>query len=99
MYGIFGKFQARPGERDTLIDLLLTAADELRTLDGCYHYVISRDLADPNGVWVNEVWRSQDDHQASLALETVQALIATARPLIAGMGERFEVEPVGGKGL
>ena len=99
MYGLFGKFQAQDGQRDALIAHLLTAADELRALEGCYLYVVNRDPADPNGIWVNEVWRSRDDHQASLDHPAIQALIAAARPLIAGMGERFEVEPVGGKGL
>ena len=53
---------------------------------------------DPDGIWVTEVWRTQADHQGSLALPATQALIAVARPLIAGMSGRVEFEPVRGQG-
>ncbi|MCB0228760.1 MAG: antibiotic biosynthesis monooxygenase, partial [Anaerolineae bacterium] len=33
------------------------------------------------------------------SLPSVQAAIARGRPLIAGFGERFETEPLGGHGL
>lgn len=99
MYGLFGKIKANPGQRDKLIDLLLKAADALREFDACYLYVVSSAPDDPDGVWVHEVWRSQADHQVSLSLETTKAAIASGRPLIAEMSMRFEVTPIGGKGL
>ncbi|MEZ4669945.1 MAG: putative quinol monooxygenase [Anaerolineae bacterium] len=99
MYGLFGKFTAQPGKRDALAAILLEAANGLRALDGCYLYVINTDPADPDALWVNEVWRSQADHQASLSLEATQTLIANGRPLIASMSDRHEVTPLGGKGL
>ncbi|MDZ4763439.1 MAG: putative quinol monooxygenase [Chloroflexota bacterium] len=98
MYGLFGKMLAQPGQRDALIGHLLHAATLLREVDGCYLYVISSALDDPNGIWVNEVWRSQADHQASLTHDAIKSLITVARPLIAGFAERFEVTPLGGKG-
>lgn len=99
MYGLFGKMTAQPGQRDALIAVLLKAAQALGELDGCYLYVVNSDPADPEAVWVNEVWRSQADHQASLSSEAVQELIRVGRPLIAGMSDRHEVTPLGGKGL
>ncbi|MFO7960426.1 MAG: hypothetical protein R6U94_05730 [Nitriliruptoraceae bacterium] len=54
---------------------------------------------DPDAVWVDEFWDSADAHQASLELDAVQALITQARPIIASMGERIELQPTGGKGL
>jgi quinol monooxygenase YgiN len=99
MYGLFGKMRALPEQRDTLIGHLLHAANLLRDLEGCYLYVINSDPNDPDGIWVNEVWRSQEDHQASLTHDAVKSLIAVARPLIADMPQRFEVTPLGGKGL
>lgn len=99
MYGLFGKFTAQPGKRDELATILLEAANGLRALEGCYLYVVNTDPADPDALWVNEVWRSQADHQASLSLEVTQTLIAAARPMIAGMSDRHEVTPLGGKGL
>lgn len=99
MYGLFGKITAQPGQRDTLLGYLLNAANSMRELDGCYLYVVSSAPDDPDGIWVYEVWKSQTDHQASLALDATQALIAKARPLIAGMSNRVEHTPMGGKGL
>lgn len=99
MYGLFGKMKAHPGQRDALIEHLLHAADLLHDLEGCYHYVIGSDPHDADGIWISEVWRSQDDHQASLTHDAVRQLIAVARPLIADMPQRFEYTPRGGKGL
>jgi quinol monooxygenase YgiN len=99
MFGLYGKIKTHPGQRDQLIDFLLKAAETLGDLEGCYIYIINRDPGDPDAIWVTEVWRSQADHQASLTDERVKAIIAAARPLIAGMSDRVELTPVGGKGL
>lgn len=96
MYGLIGKMRAQPGQRDALIALLMegTAA-----MPGCLSYVIAKDTSDPDALWITEAWDKQASHQASLALPAVQAAIAKGRPLIAGFGEHFETEPVGGQGL
>ena len=95
MYGLIGKMRAQPGQRDALIAILLegTAA-----MPGCLGYVIAKDKTDADALWITETWDSQASHKASLALPSVQAAIARGRPLIAGFGERFETEPVGGHG-
>ena len=98
-YGLCGKMVAVPGRGDELARHLLDAASALGGVAGCHLYVVSRDPGDPDAVWVVEVWESAEAHRASLELEAVQQLIARARPVIAGMGERIELEPVGGKGL
>ena len=54
---------------------------------------------EPDDIWVTEVWRSEADHDASLSMEGVPALIAKARPLIAGGTEAVRTIPLGGKGL
>jgi quinol monooxygenase YgiN len=97
MYGLFGKMIAQPGKRDELLEHLLGAGGA--DMEGNYLYVVNTDPNDADAIWVYEAWRSAEDHQASLQHEAVIALIAAARPLIAGFGERFEVTPVGGKGL
>lgn len=65
----------------------------------CQLYVVSRDVDDSDAVWVFELWDDADAHRASLQLEAVQQLIARARPVIAAMGDRFKMQPVGGKGV
>ena len=96
MYGLMEKFIAADGRRDELIGAML---DSIGDMPGCLSYVIARDPQDANGVWITEVWDSRESHEASLQLPQVRATIARARPLIAGFGERFETEPVGGVGL
>ena len=96
MYGIIGKMIAHDDKRDELVAILL---DGTRDMPGCLSYVVSKDLTDENGLWITEVWESQESHQASLSLESVQQAIARGKPLIAGFGERFETSPVGGHGL
>jgi quinol monooxygenase YgiN len=99
MYGLHGNMRAQPGQRDALVGHLLRAAELLRDFETCYLYIIGTDASDADGIWVTEIWASEMDHRASLTHQSVQALIAAARPLIAEMPVRIETMPVGGKGL
>lgn len=96
MYGLIGKFIAKPGQRDALISILL---ESTAAMPGCRSYIVAADPADPNGVWITEVWDSEADHQASLDLPQVKDAIARAMPLIEGFGEHIVTAPVGGVGL
>lgn len=96
MYGLIGKMNCTPGQRDTLIAILL---EGVSGMPGCLSYVVAKDPSDADSIWITEAWENQDMHKASLNLPSVQAAIAKAKPIIAGFGERFETEPVGGHGL
>jgi quinol monooxygenase YgiN len=96
MYGLIGKMMAVPGQREALIAILL---EGVAGMSGCLSYVVARDPADDDALWVTEVWESQESHRASLALPSVQAAIARGRPLIASFGDSVVTEPVGGHGL
>lgn len=96
MYGLIGKMSAIPGQRDALAKILV---EGVSGMPGCLSYVVARDPVDPDALWVTEVWDSQASHRASLSLPSVQDAIARGKPLIAGFGERFETEPIGGHGI
>jgi quinol monooxygenase YgiN len=96
MYGLIGKISAVSGQREALTSILLKGTADM---PGCLSYIIARDTADPDAIWITEVWDSQESHQASLALPVVQEAIGHGRPLIAGFGERIVTEPVSGHGL
>jgi len=96
MYGLISKMNAVPGQRDALAAILL---DGTQAMPGCLSYVIARDPADDNALWVTEVWDSQASHKGSLSLPSVQAAIAKGRPLIAGFSNRVETVPIGGYGI
>jgi len=96
MYGLIGKIQTQPGQRDALAAVLLQGTT---AMPGCLSYVVATDATDPDGLWVTEVWDTAESHKASLALAAVQAAIAKGRPLIAGFSSRVETTPLGGVGL
>jgi quinol monooxygenase YgiN len=98
-FGLCGKLVATAGNGDVLEGYLLEAASALEDVDGCHLYAVSRDPAEDEAIWVVEFWESAEAHQASLELSAVQQLISQARPVLAAMGDRFEFQPVGGKGL
>ncbi len=96
MYGLIGKMLAQPGQRDALAAILL---EGLVGMPGCLSYVVAADPTNFDALWITEVWVSQQAHRDSLSLPSVQAAIARGRPLIAGFGERFETNPLGGVGI
>lgn len=96
MYGLIGRIDAVPGQRDALAAILIECVSGL---PGCLSYVVAEDPASPDSLWITEVWASPEAHRASLSLPTVQQAIAQGRPMIAGFGERFETRPIGGHGL
>jgi len=96
MYGLIGKLRAIPGKRDAMLAILLKGTE---AMPGCLSYVVAKDPADADAVWITEVWDSEANHKASLSLPSVQAAIAEARPMIAGFDSHVVTEPVGGVGL
>lgn len=101
-YGLIGKMIAVEGKREALMDILINNVSGMQgtpQMPGCLSYIVAKDMEDANALWVTEVWESQEAHQASLSLPSVQAAIAEGRPLIAGFGERFETTPIGGHGI
>ncbi len=96
MYGLIGKIKAIPGKREELASILLEGSARM---PGCLSYVVAKDTAEADAIWITEVWTDQESHRNSLSLPTVQGAIARGRPLIAGFGERYETDPVGGHGL
>lgn len=96
MYGIIGQLRSTPGNREKLINILLDATTDL---PGCRLYAIAADTADDVSIWITEIWESQELHQASLQLPSVQAAVGAGKPLIAGFGNRHIVNPIGGHGV
>jgi quinol monooxygenase YgiN len=99
-YGLHGKLQATEGNGEALAAILLEASELVSTDRGCHLYLVSHDKADMDAVWVTEVWDSKEDHDNSLHVEGVRALISRAMPLLASQpGKGQELEVIGGAGL
>jgi quinol monooxygenase YgiN len=99
MFGMHGCITAHPGQGVALAAIVLEAAEAARDDDACLLYFVSRSLEDADAIWVTEAWTDREAHGAALQDEATKAMIARARPLIAGFSERSEFRPVGGKGL
>lgn len=99
-YGLHGKLTATAGNADKLAAILLQAAKLVVTADGCHVYLVSKDAATEDAVWVTEIWDSKEAHDNSLKVAGVRELIAQAIPLLAGPPQKGqELEILGGAGL
>jgi quinol monooxygenase YgiN len=87
-----GTLGTKPGQRDALVSILLRPSPGLRDA-GCLLYEVGISDAEPDAVFICELWKSPEAHQASLQLPEVQAAIQEAKPLLSGeMGAtRFTV--------
>jgi quinol monooxygenase YgiN len=94
-YGYLGTMRATPGDRDTVVGILLEAVDGLRTV-GCSVYSVSVSPADPDLIWVYEVWDTKESHDRSLQLPDTRAAIARAMPMLTGEFTSQETTVVGG---
>ena len=90
-YGLLGQMMAQPGKRAELVAILSEGTGEM---PGNIAYLIGEDSANPDAIWIVELWESKEAHAASLKLPAVQDAIKKGRPLIAGFGTRAEFKPV-----
>lgn len=91
MYGLIVKLTSVPGKREQVIRLLKESAADM---PGCHSYVVAKDLADENAIWVTEVWDSVTSHDASLSLPAVKNGIPQARSMIAAFDRIAVTAPV-----
>ncbi|MFC0031054.1 putative quinol monooxygenase [Micromonospora chaiyaphumensis] len=97
-YGYLGSMKARPGCRDDVVAILLSGVDGLREV-GCELYVVGVSDQDDVTIWVTEVWRSKEHHDASLRLPETRAAIGRAMPMLTGEFTSQELTVVGGLGV
>ncbi|KQZ64427.1 antibiotic biosynthesis monooxygenase [Sphingopyxis sp. Root1497] len=90
-YGLIGQMIAQPGQRAALVAIL---SEGTGAMPGNIAYLVGEDSANPDAIWIVELWDSREAHAASLQLPAVQAAIKKGRPLIAGFGQRIEFKPV-----
>jgi quinol monooxygenase YgiN len=96
MYGLIVKMRVLPGRRDDALALLAGCSTGM---PGCLSYVIAKDAADEDALWVTEVWESEAAHDASLTLRAVQAGIPQIRPLVADFQRIAITDPIAGIAL
>ena len=68
-------------------------------IPGCFSYVVAKDSADENTIWVTEVWDSAASHDASLSLPSVKNAVAGAKAIVSSFNRIAVTTPVWGVGL
>jgi quinol monooxygenase YgiN len=96
MYGLIVKLTTAPGKCEEMIKILKESAADM---PGCLSYVVAKDSADENALWVTEVWDSEASHDASLLLPAVQNAIPQAKQIVSGFEKVAVTNPVWGVGL
>lgn len=96
MYGLIVKLTVVPGRRDEMIGILKESATDM---PGCFSYVVAKDSADEDSIWVSEVWESIASHDASLSLPSVKNAMARAKAIISSFNKIAVTSPVWGVGL
>jgi quinol monooxygenase YgiN len=95
MYGLIVKLTAVPSKRDEMIAILKESA---AAMPGCLSYVLAKDSADENVVWVTEVWESAASHDASLSLPSVKNAMPRVKPLLSNFERIAVTTPAWGVG-
>jgi len=90
-YGLIGQMLALPGKRAELVAIL---GEGTGAMPGNMAYLIGEDSANPDAIWIVELWETKAAHAASLGFPAVKEAIRKGRPLIAGFGTRAEFKPV-----
>lgn len=91
MYGLIAKITVTRDKREELIAILKSSAENMR---GCYSYVVAKDSADENVLWVTEVWESEASHDASLSLPAVREAIPRAKLIVSHFEKMAATIPV-----
>lgn len=87
MFMLHGRLGATTGNREDLL-AILQEGEGSEPMPGCRLYLVAVDESDDDGVWVTEVWESEQAHRDSLELERVKAQVARAMPLLDREGFR-----------
>lgn len=96
MWGMIAKITILPGKREEMID---TLKDSAADMPGCLSYVVAKDAADENVLWVTEAWASMSSHDASLSLPAVKNAIPRGKAIVSNFERITVTSPVWGVGL
>ena len=98
-YALLNKLTAKPGQRQSVVDILLESGKLFDDNPACHLYLISESADDGDLIWVADLWTDQEAHAEALQAPELRPFVEKSMPLLEGMPEQIEIRPVGGKGL
>ncbi len=94
MYGLIVKLTATAGRRQDLIQSM--GGEDSHTIPGCLSFIVAKDAADDDILWITEVWVSRQALEASLERPNAQAAASDFDTLIAAYEKAATTSPVEG---
>lgn len=88
-FSVFGRMTALPGRRDELIGVLLDGFRAGGEGCGLLGYSINTVLDDPDTVWLTQLWRDREAHDATTRSGPVAEVSRRVPALLAGRPEGF----------
>jgi quinol monooxygenase YgiN len=98
-YALLNRLTAKPGQRQRVVEILLESGKLFENDPACLIYLVTESTADPNRIWVIDLWTNAETHAEALKAPELRPFIEQATPMLEGMPEQIEVRPVGGKGV
>ena len=84
MYAVCVMLRLKPGKRDDFMPMILTNANtSLRTEPECHRFDVATDSADPDAVFLYELYTDRAGFDAHLATEHFAIFDAASAPLLA----------------
>ena len=84
-FGMQAVITAQKDKGSDLAELLLEASKILSSDENCEMYSVQQSIAEPEKIYVSEIWRTQQAHKVALSNPGVREVIAQAMPFIVSM--------------
>ncbi len=96
-YALINKMTTQEGKREEVLRIMIESGAAFNDNPNCLMYLLSNDKNDPNVIWVQDVWTSQEAHAEAMSDSTMKQYVEQAMPLLDGMPQQIEIELAGGK--
>lgn len=84
-FGMQAVITSQKDKGSDLAELLLEASKILSNDENCEMYSVQQSIAEPEEIYVSEIWKTEQAHKASLTNPAVRDVISRAMPLIVSM--------------
>jgi quinol monooxygenase YgiN len=98
-YALLNKLTAKPGQRQSVVDILIESGKLFDDNPACHLYLVSESADDPKVIWVVDLWTTREAHEDALKNPELRPYVEKSLPLLEGMPDQIEIQPAGGKGL
>ena len=91
MHGLIAKITVVPGKCEEMIGIVRESA---ANMPGCFSYVVARNSAHEDAIWVTEVWKTRARHDTSLLFPSMEKAVSRAKTIVASFEKVAGTTPV-----